>query len=195
MVRHTNSRVLALVAVAVGAVSVAWLGAQEAAEETPRWLHIQIEVEGEDDGTRPTALNFPLKAVGPLIAMVPDKIISSDGRLTVAEEHGVSVSDIRTMWQEIMAAGDSEFATFQRADRTFAVARVGDRVEVRVTGDGENMRLDLPVVVIGALLSGDGETLNLVAGIDQLSGLRGDIVRATDATQQIRVWVDETAEQ
>jgi hypothetical protein len=195
MVRHTNSRVLALVAVAVGAVSVAWLGAQEAAEETPRWLHIQIEAEGEDDGTRPTALNFPLKAVGLLIAMVPDKIISSDGRLTVAEEHGVSVSDIRTMWQEVMAAGDSEFATFQRADRTFAVARVGDRVEVRVTGDGENMRLDLPVVVIGALLSGDGETLNLVAGIDQLSGLQGDIVRATDATQQIRVWVDQMAEQ
>ena len=193
MVRHTYSRVLALVAVAVGAVFVAWLGAQEAAEETPSWLHIQVE--GEDDGTRPTALNLPLKAVGALVAMAPDEIISSDGRLTVAEEHGVSVSDIRTMWQEIMAAGDSEFATFQRADRTFAVARVGDRVEVRVTGEGENMRLDLPVVVVGALLSGDGETLNLVAAIDQLGELRGDIVRVTEDTRQIRVWVDETAEQ
>jgi hypothetical protein len=180
---------------AVGAGFVASLGAQEGAEETPSWLHIRVQPEGEGDETRPTALNLPLKAVGPLVAMAPDAIISSDGRLTVAEDHGVSVSDIRTMWQEIMAAGDSEFTTLHRADRTFAVARVGDRVQVRVTGEGENMRLDLPVVVVGALLSGDGETLNLVAAIDELSGLRGDIIRLTDDTQQIRVWVDETAEQ
>ena len=189
MVRHTSLHMLALVAV----VGVAPLGAQEASEEPRSWLHVQVE--GEDDDTRPLAFNAPPRAVGALVAMAPDEIISPDGRLTVAEKHGVSLSDIRAMWQEIMAAGDSEFATFQRADRTFTAARVGDRVQARVGDGGENMRLDLSVVVVGALLSGDGETLNLVAAIDQLDEFRGDIVRVTEDTRQIRVWVDESAEQ
>ena len=195
MVLRTSLHMRAVVAVAVAVVGVgaAPLGSQEAAEEPRSWLHVQVE--GEDDDARPLALNLPPRAIGALVAMAPDEIISSDGRLTVAEKHGVSLSDIRAMWKEIMAAGDSEFATFQRADRTFTAARVGDRVELHVKGEGENMRLDLSVVVVGALLSGDGETLNLVAAIDQLDEFRGDIVRVTEDTRQTRVWVDESAEQ
>ncbi len=191
MMRHIYSRVLASAAAA--AMVVVPLGAQEAAEETGSWLHVQIE--GEDAETGQLALNLPLRAVGAFVAMAPEEIVSSDGRLTVAEEHGVSVSEIRTMWQELMAAGDSEFATVQRDDQTVRVARAGDQIEVNVTSADENIRIDLPVVVIDALLSGDGETLNLVAAIDQLGDLRGDIVRVTEETRQIRIWVDESAEQ
>ena len=190
MMRHIYSRMLASAAAA--AMVVVPLGAQEAAEETSSWLHVQVEGEGE---TGQFALNLPLRAVGAFVAMAPDEVVSSDGRLTVAEEHGVSVSEIRTMWRELMAAGDSEFAAVQRDDRTIRIARAGDQIEVAVTSADENIRIDLPVVVIDALLSGDGETLNLVAAIDQLGDLRGDIVRVTEETRQIRIWVDESAEQ
>ena len=191
MMRDIYSRMLASAAAA--AMVVVPLGAQEAAEETGSWLHVQIE--GKDAETGQMALNLPLRAVGAFVAMAPEEIVSSDGRLTVAEEHGVSVSEIRTMWQELMAAGDSEFAAVQRDDRTVRVARADDQIEINVTSVDANIRIDLPVVVIDALLSGDGETLNLVAAIDQLGDLRGDIVRVTEETRQIRIWVDESAEQ
>ena len=191
MMRHICSRMLAWAAAA--AMVVVPLGAQEAAEETGSWLHVQIESKGAETGQM--ALNLPLRAVGAFVAMAPEEVVSSDGRLTVAEEHGVSVSEIRTMWRELMAAGDSEFAAVQRDDRTVRVARADDQIEINVTSVDANIRIDLPVVVIDALLSGDGETLNLVAAIDQLGDLRGDIVRVTEETRQIRIWVDESAEQ
>ena len=126
--------------------------------------------------------------------MAPEDIITSEGRLTIAEEHGLSVSAIRTMWQEVKAAGDSEFVSFEKEDQTVRIARVGDQLQVRVEGD-ETVHIDFPLAVVDALLSGDGETLNLAAAIAQLGELRGDIVRVTEDDRQIRVWVDELSTQ
>ena len=191
MTRHTHSRMLALVV--TGLMVAAPLAAQDTAEETRSWLHVQIQ--GDGDEAERVALNLPLRAVGAVMAMAPEEIISADGRLTVAEEHGVSVSEIRVMWQELMAAGDSEFATVQHEDQTVRVARVGERIEVRVHGDNGNVQVDLPTLVVDALLSGEGEMLNIAAALDRLSELRGDIVRVIEDERQIRVWVDENAEQ
>ena len=73
--------------------------------------------------------------------------------------------------------------------------RAGDQIVVRVEGDNENLRVDLPLALVDALLSGDGETLNVAAALDQLSTLRGDIVRVTEDERQIRVWVDQQSVQ
>ncbi len=188
---HRISRTLALAT--VGAMVAVPLAAQDTAEETRSWLHVQVESQG-DEGER-MALNLPLRAIGAVMAMAPEEIITSDGRLTVAEEHGVSVSDIRTMWQEFMVVGDTEFVAIEHDDRTVRIARAGERIEIRVEGEDENVRVDLPIVVVDALLSGEGDTLNIAAAIDQLGGLRGDIILVTEEERQIRVWVDETAEQ
>ena len=163
------------------------------AQEAQSWLHVQIEGGGDDEGN--VAVNLPLQAVGAVMAMAPDNIISSDGRLVVAEEHGLSVSDIRQAWQGIKDAGDAEFVTLREEERTVRVARAGDQIEVRVEGDDETVRVDLPLALVDALLSGEGETLNVAAAIDQLSTLRGDIVRVTEEERQIRVWVDNQSVQ
>ena len=163
------------------------------AQETQSWLHVQIE--GADDDTGNVAVNLPLQAVGAVMAMAPDNIISANGRLVVAEEHGVSVSDIRQVWQSIKDAGNAEFVTVAAEERTVRISRAGDQIEVRVEGDDETVRVDLPLVLVDALLSGEGETLDVAAAIDQLSTLRGDIVRVTEEERQIRVWVDEQSVQ
>lgn len=164
------------------------------AQEPQSWLHVQINAAGDDAGN--VAVNLPLRAVGAVMAMAPDGILSSDGRLLVAEEHGVSVRDIREAWQGVKDAGDAEFFTFQEDDRTVRVARAGDQIEVRLDGDDdETVRVDLPLALVDALLSGDGDTLNIAAALDQLSTLRGDIVRVTEDERQIRVWVDQQSAQ
>lgn len=185
-------------AVAGVIVAVVGLGGMPFAAEaqTPEpqgWLHVQVQGEGED--AEQVAVNLPLGAVGAVMALAPEHIISSDGRLHLAEQHGVTVSDIRRAWQEILAVGDSEFVTVRSDEQTVRVARVGDQIQVRVTGDDENVRVDLPVLVVDALLSGDGETLNIDAALERLTELRGDIVRVVEDDRQIRVWVDDRAEQ
>ena len=102
MTRHT----LWVGALLVGIVVTAAL---TNAQEAQSWLHIQIEGGGDNDGN--VAVNLPLQAVGAVIAMAPDDILSSDGRLVVAEQHGLSVSDVRLAWQGIKNAGDAEFVT------------------------------------------------------------------------------------
>jgi len=177
-------------------VGVTAAGVPTSAQEPQSWLH--VHVEGGGDARENVAINLPLQAVGAVMAMAPDDIISPDGRLVVAEEHGVSVSDIRQAWQSIKDAGDDEFVTFMNEELTVRVARAGDRIEVRVEGSGEdaeNARVDLPLALVDALLSGDGEALNVAAAIDQLSTLRGDIVRVTEEEREIRVWVDEQSVQ
>ena len=173
------------------AVTAAWTSAQKAQS----WLHVQIEGGGDNEGN--VAVNLPLQAVGAVMAMAPDEFISSDGRLVVAEEYGVSVSDIRQAWQGIKDAGDAEFVTVRKEERTVRVARAGDQIEIRVEDveDDETVRVDLPLALVDALLSGEGETLNVAAALDLLSTLRGDIVRVTEEERQIRVWVDQQSVQ
>jgi hypothetical protein len=73
------------------------------------------------------------------------------------------------------------------------VARKGDLVQVRVknTGSREEVHVDVPVAVVDALLSGEGESLNVKAGVAALRALRGDIVRVNDKETSVRVWIDE----
>lgn len=186
MTRQTL-RVCALV------VGFAVTAALTSAQEAQSWLHVHIEGAGDNEGN--VAVNLPLQAVAAVMAMAPDNIISSDGRLVVAEEHGLSVSDIRLAWQGIKDAGDAEFVTLTEEERTVRVARVGDQIEVRVQGDDETVRIDLPLALVDALLSGEGETLNVAAALDQLSTLRGDIVRVMEEEREIRVWVDDQSVQ
>ena len=125
--------------------------------------------------------------------MAPDTVIS-EGQLRIGQ-HGLAVSDIRQMWQELRNAGDTEFVTAQQGDQMVRVARVGERIIVRIEEDDRTVRADLPVAVVDALLSGDGETLNITAALEELSTLRGDIINVTEEKRQIRVWIDDVAEQ
>jgi len=189
MTRHT----LWVGALLVGIVVTAAL---TNAQEAQSWLHIQIEGGGDNDEN--VAVNLPLQAVGAVMAMAPDDIFSSDGRLVVAEQHGLSVSDVRLAWQGIKNAGDAEFVTVSHEKRTVRFARAGDQIEVRVEDvedNNETVRVDLSLALVDALLSGEGETLNIAAALDLLSTLRGDIVRVTEEERQIRVWVDDQSVQ
>jgi len=99
------------------------------------------------------------------------------------------------MWREIMAAGDMEFMTFQEGDQNVRVARNGDQIQVRVDDDDDTVQVDLPIAVVDALLAGDGDTLDIAGALEALQQLRGDIVRVTEGERQIRVWIDDRAEQ
>jgi hypothetical protein len=56
---------------------------------------------------------------------------------------------------------------------------------------GETVRIEVPVSLVDALLSGDGDEANVEAAILELKKRRGDIVRVQDDDNHVRIWIDE----
>ncbi len=63
-------------------------------------------------------------------------------------------------------------------------------------GDGgENVEVRVPARVVDALLSGEGDELNLIAAMEALVDEgEGNLVTVTGDDENVRVWVDRIAE-
>ena len=178
-----------LVVMATLVASAATIGATQ--QETEAWVH--VEVTGNTD----LSLNLPMAAVTALLALVPDSIVQ-DGEFQFGSSQQVPVGAIRDMWRELRAVGDVEFVTIENDGQDVRIAREGDTILVNVSnreGDADAVRVEIPVPVVDALLSGEGESLNIRAAIEELSTLRGELVRVIESNNNIRVWIDESPTQ
>ena len=113
---------------------------------------------------------------------MPHRILS-DGRLSLAgREVPVNVGALRDLWRALTEVGDTEFVTVEGEGETVRIARAGDQITVRVEErdeeGSETVDVQLPIVVVDALLSGNGDTLDVRAAVERLGELRGDIVRS-----------------
>jgi len=99
--------------------------------------------------------------------------------------------------------GDAELVTVESEEENVRVMRKGDLVQVFVDNKpkvgkdgkavkgGEEVRVEVPVSLVDAFLSGEGEEGNFEAAIAELQKRRGDIVRVKDDDSNVRVWIDE----
>ena len=60
---------------------------------------------------------------------------------------------------------------------------------------GEEVRVEVPVSLVDAFLSGEGEEGNMEAAVAELQKRRGDIVRVKDDDSNVRIWIDEQSSQ
>jgi len=187
-------------AAALAAVAVlAPMGIQAQQSQQPQavqpspWVHVRI-VDADDDENM--SLNLPLAVVELALRVIPAQILEQ-GRAGLNDlPDGLRLSDVRALWQQLAAAGDAELVSMQHDDQTIRVARRGDQIQVRMTDDDgdQTMSVDVPARVVDALLSGDGEELNIDAAITELRTIRGDlVVLDAEDEHQIRVWIDESA--
>ena len=185
-----SASLLAVIMMVVG--FGATVGTQAAQQGPESWIHIEIDREGDDH----VNLNLPLAAIEAALALAPESIVR-DGQLQLGQQQ-VPVAVIRGMWQELRSVGDAEIATIQHEGNNVRIAREGETILVRVSSeddDGEDVRVEIPVPVVDALLSGDGDMLNIRAAIQELSTMRGEMVRVIAANNNIRVWIDESPTQ
>ncbi len=161
-----------------------------AAQTERPWIHVEV-TQGDETTVN---VNLPLAAVEAALEAVPDEIISG-GRARLPEgARDISISALRRLWQELRDAGDAEFASVQDDDRTVTVVRSGDYIRVDVesaSADAEQVHIQLPVSVVDALLSGEGESVNLRAALAELGRERGEMVRVEGGDNTVRIWVDE----
>lgn len=180
-----NRHVLAVGAGLLGlmAGSGAW------ADSNTPWLHVRVE---EPRREAKVSVNLPLPVVEAALKAAPEKI-ASGGRVHLGQGHGMSVSELRRLWKELRATGDAELVSVEEKDGTVRIARAGNLVQIRVAKPGgrQQVHVDLPVDLVDALLSGEGETVDLTAALSEVRKLRGDIVRINDDDSSVRIWIDE----
>ena len=186
-----SASLLAIMVMFVGAVASVGTQAQQTSEP---WIHVEIDRDGDDH----INLNLPLAAIEAAIALAPSSIVEN-GQLQLGQEHKVPVAAIRGMWGELRSVGDAEFATIQHEGNDVRIAREGDTILVRVSEEGDDddadVRVEIPVPVVDALLSGEGDMLNVRAAIQELSTMRGEMILVIEANNNIRIWIDETPTQ
>ena len=176
-------------------LTILTVAASAAQQEPEPWIH--VDISGNSGQTM--NLNLPLAAVSAMVALIPDTIVE-EGQLQLGDEHEVPVAAIREMWRELRDVGDVEFVTIQHEGQNVRISREGETILVDVSdedGDGsqQEVRVEVPVRVVDALLSGDGDSLNIRAAIEELSTLRGELVRVIEADNNIRIWIDESPTQ
>lgn len=153
------------------------------------WIHVEVIDSG--DGGDKVNVNLPLSLAEVALDVLPDEVTE---KITEKfQEKGITLADLRKLWAELKETGDAEFVTVESDEETVRVVRAGDLIQVRVEDqsgdDPEQVRVDIPVDVVDALLSGEGEELNLRAAVQQLSSRRGDIVNVDDGKSKVRVWI------
>ncbi len=155
------------------------------------WIHIEVDENDADESH--VKVNLPLSVVQIALEAAPEKIVD-DGRIRMRHfDEDLDVDDLRRMWNELRSATESDWVSVQERDETVSIRREGDQVLVEVDDrkDKDSVRLQLPVAVVDALFSGDGEELNLKEAIAALKSLRGDIVRVDNGETKVRIWIDE----
>jgi hypothetical protein len=185
----------------VGAVAFAVLPAATAAAQTgTAWLHVRVEEAKE---ASKVAVNLPMTVVEAILKASPE-VIERQGKIHIGDEHGLKMADIRKAWKALAEVGDAELVTVESDEENVKVMRKGDLVQVFVdrkakpgkdgkaaAKGGEEVRVEVPVSLVDALLSGEGEEANIQAAVAELQKRRGDIVRVHDDDSNVRVWIDE----
>jgi hypothetical protein len=184
----------------VGLVALSVLpAAHVAAQTSTAWLHVRVEEAKE---ASKVAVNLPMAVVEAVLKASPE-MIEKHGKIHLGDEHGIQMADLRKAWKALADVGDAELVTVESEDENVKVMRKGDLVQVfvdrkakpgkdgKAAHGGEEVRVEVPVSLVDAFLSGDGEDGNIQAAVAELQKRRGNIVTVHDDDSNVRVWIDE----
>jgi hypothetical protein len=153
------------------------------------WIHIEVLEAGQKEPK--VKVNLPIQLARTALQMAPDDVMD-DGHIRI-DHNDVSVSDLRKMWKEVREAGDAEFVTVQEKDSTVKVSRKGSKLYVHVDekDSGDQVRVEVPVSLVDALLAGSGDTLNVDAAVAELERMGpGEVVHVVDGEDSVRIWIE-----
>jgi hypothetical protein len=192
-----------------GLLALAAINASPIAAQSPTaWLHVRVE---EAKQSNKVSVNLPLSVVEAVLKASPE-FLERHGHIHIGDAHGLKLADMRRAWKELAAVGDAELVSVESDEQNVKVMRKGDLVQIFVDqkprarkeaekgekgekGEwhrgAESVRVEVPVSLVDALLSGDGDEANVEAAIGELKKRRGDIVRVQDDDNHVRVWIDE----
>ena len=155
-----------------------------------QWIHLRVS-EGEA-GER-FNLNLPLTTISALLPSLAEKGLKA-GDINIS--HGdMNVEDLRAMWNSLRNQGDFQIAEIEEDGMHLQVAMEGDNLVARsVEGAEKQINVQIPAILVDALLSGEGDQLSIQAAVEALAQLGStDIVKVSDGKKNIELWIDASS--
>lgn len=176
-----------------GAAALLLSAASIQAKEGSPWIHIRVTEHNASQSK--VSVNLPLSVVQVALDVAPEKIVSN-GRIRIDHHghHDLSIADLRRLWRELKESGEAEYVSIEQDDERVAVTREGDLIRIEVVPsdkDGETIHIKVPISLVDAILSGEGEELNIGNAMEELKDQRGEIVRIEGGDADVRIWIDE----
>lgn len=152
-----------------------------------RWLHIRVKEAGKVEEMK---LDIPLSLVETVLPLLEAKILQGTVHL---HRRGFSVNHVKKVWNSLRERKDHLSNDVEVSDGRLRVVIEGDFLYVRSEeGAAGQVNVSIPSAVMDGLLSGEGEEVNIRAGLQALMEL-GDqkVVSVQDDETTVRVWIDE----
>lgn len=179
--------VLGLSAVAFGAFALGFAGSSAFAKDK-LWFHLNVTSPEDSEHVR---INLPLAVAEAMLPAISSEHLDSGHLKMDLNGHHVTVEDLRNMWVAAKDIDDGEFITVQSKGDDVHISRSGEYMLVNADDKDSKVEIKMPIKVIDAVLSGEGEELNLEAG---LAALRehgpGELLTVTDGEESVRIWID-----
>lgn len=162
-------------------------GAAQASSKT--WLHVRVEEGGKK--REKVKVNIPLSLAESVIPLIQENELAR-GKLRIPH-HKVKVEDLRKVWETLRAQGDAEYVTVESEDGKIRVLVRGNYLFIQSEESSKDqIQVQIPLQVVDAMFSGQGDELDLLAAIKALqqSGVR-DIISIKSDHSTVLVWIDD----
>jgi hypothetical protein len=139
-------------------------------------------------------INFPLSAIEKMLPLI-DEGNMRKGHIRI-NDRDMDAPRLRAIWAAVREVEDGEFVTIEGRDENVRVARSEGFLLVNVLDTDrdrrkEHVEIRVPLTVVDALLSGDGDELNLPAAIRALDAHGAQqLITVDDSDSKVRIWVD-----
>ena len=188
MIRKTLA--IALLALGLG---TAGAFAAQTTQNDKLWIHIHVQ-DGKDGKV---SINLPISMVEKMAGSITTNT-AGDSKLRFNDED-ITVTELRDMWNELRRHPDATFITVDDTDSKVRVAKKAGYLIVRArdnkAGRAEDVEMKIPGTVVDALLSAEGEQLDVAAALRALARHgEGELVTVSGTGETVRIWVDQTSE-
>jgi hypothetical protein len=179
---------------------LAWLATATVALGAERWVHVRVNENGEN-GER-VRVNIPLSLAEKILPTInADKLHNGKVRVDDRDFHDV---DLRALLEAVRTAQDNEYVTVESKHENVRVAKSGGFMLIKVremphatkkdakeTPKVHTVDVKIPFAVVNALLSGDKDELDLLAGLRALGQYDNlELVTVNDEDSSVRIWID-----
>lgn len=176
----------------ISLLAVGLTAARASAEDL--YLHVKVHDAKEDSHVN---INLPLSVVEKSSAFIPSEARKS-GKIRIDDED-VSVAELREMWAELQRHPDATWISVDERDSKVRVSKRGNYLHIlandRKDGRNEDVEIKIPASVVAAMLSTNGDELDISAAIRALAREgEGELVTVTGDDETVRIWIDARSE-
>jgi len=186
MIGKSGKKILGMALLAAGLTA----GSAAAAD---LWLHVKVD---GGKNAEMAEINMPLAMVESFAPMLQGRV--RGGHSIKLRDRDYDVDQLRRVWRQLEDGPDATYVTVNEPDSKLRIAKSGRYLVMTAVdrgGDGENVEARIPVSVMGALLSGSGDSLDIGAALRELVRYgEGELMTVTSDEETVRIWIDDGAE-